>query len=188
MWECYAALLRDSRLTFEQANERMRRYLVASLKLTPNAPTFLEARDAVLAAAWVSDRADYDLLVAAFAKRGMGAGAVGPEKTSTDHAGVVESFVTGADVTIDRIVLDQSKTDCDQDGVLDNGEEGRLLVTDPQHRQQRSDRWHAEGDVEENRGDRYGSSPADDPYLGTIPVDCRQCGREHAGCDHRLDL
>ena len=129
MWECYAALLRDSRLTFEQANERMRRYLVASLKLTPNAPTFLEARDAVLAAAWVSDRADYDLLVAAFAKRGMGAGAVGPEKTSTDHAGVVESFVTGADVTIDRIVLDQSKTDCDQDGVLDNGEEGRLLIT-----------------------------------------------------------
>ena len=56
-------------------------------------------------------------------------GAQGPEKSSTDHAGVVESFVTGADVAIDRIVLDQSKTDCDQDGVLDNDEEGRLLVT-----------------------------------------------------------
>lgn len=129
MWECYAALLRDPRLSFEQSNERMRRYLVASLKLTPNAPTFLEARDALLAAAWVSDRADYDLFVQAFAKRGMGAGAVGPDKTSADHAGVVESFVTGADIAIDRIVLDQSKTDCDQDGVLDNGEEGRLLVT-----------------------------------------------------------
>ncbi|HMY57039.1 MAG TPA: M36 family metallopeptidase [Pseudomonadota bacterium] len=129
LWECYSSLLRDSRLTFDQANERMRRYLVSSLKLTPNAPTFLEARDAVLAAAWVSDRADYDAFVKAFAKRGMGAGAQGPEKSSTDHAGVVESFVTGADVAIDRIVLDQSKTDCDQDGVLDNDEEGRLLVT-----------------------------------------------------------
>jgi hypothetical protein len=129
MWECYAALLRDSRLNFDQANERMRRYLVSSLKLTPNAPTFLEARDAVLAAAWVSDRADYDLFVAAFAKRGMGSGAQGPDKSSTDHAGVVESYVTGADVSIDRIVLDQSKTDCDQDGILDNGETGRLLVT-----------------------------------------------------------
>ncbi len=129
LWECYTSLLRDRRLTFDQANERMRRYLVSSLKLTPNAPTFLEARDAVLAAAWVSDRADYDLFVQAFAKRGMGSGAQGPEKSSTDHAGVVESFVTGADVAIDRIVLDQSKTDCDQDGVLDNDEEGRLLVT-----------------------------------------------------------
>lgn len=129
LWECYAALLRDPRLSFDQANERMRRYLVSSLKLTPNAPTFLEARDAVLAAAWVSDRADYDLFVTAFAKRGMGAGAQGPDKSSTDHAGVVESFVTGADVAIDRIVLDQSKTDCDQDGILDNGEAGRLLVT-----------------------------------------------------------
>ena len=110
LWECYAALLRDPRLSFDQANERMRRYLVSSLKLTPNAPTFLEARDAVLAAAWVSDRADYDLFVTAFAKRGMGAGAQGPDKTSADHAGVVESYVTGADVAIDRIVLDQSKT------------------------------------------------------------------------------
>jgi len=129
LWECYTALLRDPRLTFDQANERMRRYLVSSLKLTPNAPTFLEARDAMLAAAWVSDRADYDLFVKAFAKRGMGAGAAGPDKTSTDHAGVVESFVTGADVAIDRIVIDESKTDCDQDGVLDNDEEGRVLVT-----------------------------------------------------------
>lgn len=33
LWECYAALLRDSgRLTFTQARDRMRNYLVASLK------------------------------------------------------------------------------------------------------------------------------------------------------------
>lgn len=130
MWECYAALLRDSaRLTFDQANERMRRYLVSSLKLTPSAPTFLEARDAVLAAAWASDRADYDLFVQAFAKRGMGSGAVGPDRTSTDHAGVVESFATGADIVIERITVDLSATDCDNDGVFDNDEAGNVVVT-----------------------------------------------------------
>ncbi|HMU37486.1 MAG TPA: M36 family metallopeptidase [Pseudomonadota bacterium] len=129
MWECYAALLRDARFTFQQANERMRRYLVASLKLTPNAPTFLEARDAVLAAAWASDRADYDLFVQAFAKRGMGSGSVAPDRASTDHSGLVESFATGADLAIDNITLDQSTTDCDKDGVLDNDEAGNLIIT-----------------------------------------------------------
>ena len=45
LWDCYVGLLRDTaRYTFPQANLRMRQYLVASLKLTPNAPTILEAR------------------------------------------------------------------------------------------------------------------------------------------------
>jgi hypothetical protein len=36
LWECYAGLLRDSgRLTFEQAQSRMKDYLVAAYKLTP---------------------------------------------------------------------------------------------------------------------------------------------------------
>jgi hypothetical protein len=60
MWECYAALLRDTqgplpRLTFAQAQDRMKLYLVASLSMTPSSPTYLEARDAVLAAAYATD-------------------------------------------------------------------------------------------------------------------------------------
>ena len=51
LWECYASLLRDTlgdkpRFTFEQAQQRMKEYLVASLRATPVNPTFLEARDA----------------------------------------------------------------------------------------------------------------------------------------------
>jgi hypothetical protein len=61
LWECYAALLRDPRYTFVAAQERMKRYLVASLKLTPVDPTLLEARDAVLAAAIAVDEQDYRL-------------------------------------------------------------------------------------------------------------------------------
>ncbi len=127
LWECYAALLRDTgRLSFKQAQERMRRYLVASLKLTPGNPTFTEARDAVLFAAFSSDRQDYDLFVDAFAKRGMGSGALSPDRSSTDHAGVVESFQTGAAIYIDpeSLTLDQTLVSCDTDGVLDNGESG----------------------------------------------------------------
>src|SRR4030095_9554635 len=50
LWECYSNLLNDSgRLTFAQAQDRMKRYLVASYKMTPSDPTFVNARDALLA-------------------------------------------------------------------------------------------------------------------------------------------
>ena len=68
LWECYAALLGDSgRLTFDQARDRMRMYFVASLKLTPVNPTLLEARDALLAAAFAADRDDHALFFRAVA-------------------------------------------------------------------------------------------------------------------------
>lgn len=129
LWECYAALLQDkTRLTFQQAQERMRRYLVASLKLTPVSPTYTEARDAVLLTMFASDRKDYDLCVDGFAKRGLGAGAISPDRNSADHAGVTESFQTGAALFIDGLKLDQSLVSCDTDGVLDNGESGYLTI------------------------------------------------------------
>ncbi len=50
LWECYSNLILSGRLTFAQAQERMKRYLVMGYKLTPIDPTFVEARDALLAA------------------------------------------------------------------------------------------------------------------------------------------
>src|SRR5206468_9330227 len=95
LWECYAALLRDiGRLTFAQSQQRMRDYLVAAYKLTPNAPTLLEARDALLAAAFASDATDFQAFWTAFAKRGAGVGAVAPNRFDSNNSGVVESFVT----------------------------------------------------------------------------------------------
>ncbi|MBV9493127.1 MAG: M36 family metallopeptidase, partial [Acidobacteria bacterium] len=134
LWECYASLLRDTqgatpRMTFQQAQDRMKTYLVASLALTPAAPTFLEARDAVLAAAYANDYTDYLEFWAAFAKRGMGVGAVAPDRASTTHAGVVESFVVAPDVIVSAgTQLDDSVANCDADGVLDAGEYGKLTV------------------------------------------------------------
>src|SRR5262249_55241614 len=75
LWECYAGLLRETlgpspRLTFLEAQDRMKKYLIAALSMTPIAPTFTEARDALLAVAQASDPADLDVFRVAFAKRG----------------------------------------------------------------------------------------------------------------------
>lgn len=130
LWDCYVALLRDTaRYTFDQANLRMRQYLIASLKMTPNAPTMLEARDALLATALSTDQKDFELFWAAFARRGMGAGAVGPASDSLDNVGVTESMQLGNAVQIDSVQLDDSGPgSCDHDGALDNGETGKVRV------------------------------------------------------------
>ena len=93
LWECYSNLLNDTgRLTFAQAQDRMKRYLVASLKMTPTDPDFVQARDALLAVMQAQDATDADLCLTGFAKRGLGIGAVAPNNLSEDNAGVVESF------------------------------------------------------------------------------------------------
>jgi hypothetical protein len=134
LWEAYTSLLRDTlgpapRLTFDEARDRMRRYLVASLKMTPNSPTFLEARDALLTAAYLNDLTDGHRFCAAFARRGAGIDAVAPDRFSTTNAGVVESFACADDLAFVAASLDDSKESCDKDGVLDNVEIGRLTVT-----------------------------------------------------------
>ena len=128
LWECYAALLRDPRHSFTDAQDLMKRYYVASLKLTPPDPTFLEARDAVLAAAFAVDKADYRLFWAAFARRGAGVGAEGPGKESTTNQGVVESYFVGNDVQISATTLTDNLITCDHDGILDEGEVGTFSL------------------------------------------------------------
>ncbi len=130
LWECYASLLRDTaRLTFDRARDRMRAYLVAAFKLTPITPTFLEARDALLVAAYARDAADFALFSQAFARRGAGLRAVAPDRYSTTHQGVVESYLSGNDLAFVGAALDDNVTWCDHDGFLDDLETGRLTIT-----------------------------------------------------------
>ena len=130
LWECYAALLRDTtRLTFDQALERMRGYMVASYKVTPLMPTMVEARDAILAVAAAQDPLDFALFSTAFAKRGMGMKAVAPDRDAQDNKPVIESFITGNDLAIVSVKLDDTVNSCDHDGILDNNETGRLVIT-----------------------------------------------------------
>ena len=129
LWECYVALLKDTaRYTFAQATQAMREYLVASLKLTPNAPTMVEARDAVLAAALAKNQKDFELFAQAFARRGMGVGAVAPPRNSGTHTPVKESTLYGGAIEIESITLTDAVRSCDNDGILDNRERGQLIV------------------------------------------------------------
>jgi hypothetical protein len=129
LWECYAALLRDGRLSFAEAQERMKRYLVASLKLTPVDPTIIEARDALLAAALATDEGDFQLFWQAFARRGAGAGAVAPPKDSSTNQGVRESFLADNDLEVVDWRLSDDVISCDHDGLLDEDEVGTIELT-----------------------------------------------------------
>jgi hypothetical protein len=134
LWEAYAALLRDTvgtspRLTFAQAQQRMKEYLVASLKITPPSPTILEARDAVLAAAFARDKTDYQVFWQAFAKRGAGFDAVSAERFSSVNAGVVEDFNGSGGMAVTNVKIDDNVTSCLKNGILDAGETGSAKIT-----------------------------------------------------------
>ncbi len=144
LWESYTAMLNRDGVSFSEAQSRMMDYMVASMKMTPFAPTFTEARDALLAVAMATDAADHQVIRAAFAKRGMGLTAQSPERfdagfdgtfESRGHAGTVESFEAfGRAVALDSIVLDNRYNGthgafCDTDNILDVGETGLLTVS-----------------------------------------------------------
>lgn len=128
LWTFYVALLNDSRYTFAEAQDRFKKYIIAGLKMTPFAPTFLEARDGILAAALATDQADFELAANAFAKMGMGVGAVAPYRLDTDNAGVVESYVAlAASFEVTDYSIDIT-TDNDEDGIFDAGETAQVTV------------------------------------------------------------
>ena len=129
LWECYASLLNTRE--FGEAQRRMRNYLVTGLKLTPNNPTFTEARDALLAGIAANDSQDYAACLGAFAKRGAGPDAKAPDRNSVDLRGVNESYNAGALLTVADMLLsmsDESARRCDADGILDNGETAILTL------------------------------------------------------------
>ncbi|OJH39510.1 hypothetical protein BON30_18615 [Cystobacter ferrugineus] len=126
LWDCYVSLLRA--YPFQEAQQRMKQYLVNGYKLTPATPTFLEARDALIAAASAASSEDGRRFWEAFARRGAGVGAVAPDRTSRDHAGVVESYDVTADVTVVSLSVEAVSKTCDRDNILDDGETGLLRI------------------------------------------------------------
>jgi len=135
LWESYVGLINDERHTFAEAQSLMKDYLVAGYKMMPMAPTYTEARDAILAAAYANDVDDYKVMLAAFAKRGMGLGAISPGRFDTTHSGVIESnktelatvYVTEHNLNVDYEGLMTGY--CSLDGILDKGETGTLSFT-----------------------------------------------------------
>jgi len=128
LWEAWSALIDSPRLSFDEAYDRMKAYIIEGYKLTPVNPTFVEARDAILLAAFGRDPADFEIMYEAFARRGTGIGAEAPDRFSRDQVPVVESFETGAFVEYGPSELADDRSWCDREGVLDGGETGSLYV------------------------------------------------------------
>lgn len=131
LWECYVALLNAH--PFQEAQLRMRNYLVAGYKLTPINPVLTEARDALLAAALAVDPADHQRFAQAFARRGAGTWAQPPhDRYSLDNEGVLESYTVSGRLEAEAFTLsmaDAGSQRCDQDPFLDSGETAVLRLT-----------------------------------------------------------
>jgi hypothetical protein len=133
LWEVYVSLINTHGFTVAQ--DKMANYLVAGYKMTPISPTFTEARDAILANIIATDSDDFTLALAAFAKRGLGLGAVSPDRFSTDNVGVIESFETqlatynASSFSLNPTFSGNTLGYCSDDGVLDQGETGTVSVT-----------------------------------------------------------
>lgn len=130
MWECARNILAAKPAArFEQTRRRFLGDVVAGFKLFPVDPTYTEARDAMLYAIRADSEADYRRCRAGFAKRGMGAGAISPDRYSIPLNGVVESFEDrerALSILGSRLV---ETSGGDGDDALDRGESGRLEVT-----------------------------------------------------------
>ena len=90
LWEARAALIRQ--FGEKEGRRRIRLLVIDGMKLSPPAPSMVDARDAIL----LADRADFkgqsqSQLWAAFARRGLGALA---QSTSTFTTHIRESFAT----------------------------------------------------------------------------------------------
>lgn len=91
LWEVFVELVAAH--GHAEAERRVLEYVIGGLKLTPSSPTFTVARDSILGAVSNLNPADLVAVRRAFAKRGMGAGAVAPSSSSSSLTGVVESFI-----------------------------------------------------------------------------------------------
>ncbi|MDC0723594.1 M36 family metallopeptidase [Nannocystis bainbridge] len=128
LWDSYVALqeLHADDLGFEAVRRRMSDYVVAGMMLAPFEPTFTEQRDAILMAIAATSEADMLAVAAAFADRGAGSCAESPPKFSTTLEHVVEDYELRGRGVLLGATLDDSILSCDEDGILDDGEIGRL--------------------------------------------------------------
>src|SRR5947199_415061 len=91
LWEARANVI--ARLGGAAGNDRMLQVVTDGMKLTPTAPTFTQARNAIIQAdcAGFAGADEIDLW-RGFAKRGLGFSAVAPSSGSTNLTGAVEAF------------------------------------------------------------------------------------------------
>ncbi|HET9626125.1 MAG TPA: M36 family metallopeptidase [Kofleriaceae bacterium] len=127
LWEGYVALQTQPGADFAATRLKMRQYVVAGLLMAPPDATPTETRDAVLTAVRAASPADYDLLAHAYAQRGFGSCAESPDRNSVDFNPIVESADIKGRTDIGELGVSGSQA-CDNDNVLDPGEQFQIVV------------------------------------------------------------
>jgi hypothetical protein len=128
LFEVYAALLAAGSGSFEEIRRNMSDDLVLALSMMPYERTVLDARDALLAAIGARSESDAVAAAQAFAKRGAGSCAVAPPFDSPTNTGVVEDFELSPRLEVGLVRARDEECDNSEDGVLDAGETGALVV------------------------------------------------------------
>jgi hypothetical protein len=134
LFEAYANLIEAGRaanpaVPFAETQRHMADYIVAGMKAAPVEPTFVEQRDAILAAVYATKRMDdFTAIARGFADRGLGVGAVAPPTTSMNLNEAVENFDFKGNLAFVGAKVDDSAASCDNDGNLDANESGKLII------------------------------------------------------------
>ncbi|MBK6313697.1 MAG: M36 family metallopeptidase [Blastocatellia bacterium] len=104
LWEMTASLMKTYGI--EEGRTRALQYVCDGMKAAAQSgPTFGQERDGILTAANAVHPEDVPLVWQAFAKRGIGEGAVSPVPTSPNHSGITESFVAPVALPNDTIAV-----------------------------------------------------------------------------------
>ena len=127
LWEAYIALQKAG-TSYTTTRANMAAYVVGGLLMTPTDTTPTETRDAILLAASAASTTDAATISQAFARRGMGSCAISPDRDSTTFTGIVESTDVKGRLFAAAITSSDSITTCDEDGVLDATEAGRIYI------------------------------------------------------------
>ncbi len=129
MWEVYIGLHKaNPDKSFAEVRRSLSDYVVAGMIMTPPAPTYTEQRDAILIAISQMDEDDFITAAEAFARRGAGTCAVGPERESKDFTGIIESYDLRANAALTSLDVGEGDDSCDGDGVIDGGESGTISI------------------------------------------------------------
>lgn len=129
LFEAYVAVQRSSPVGFTETQRMFADALVLGLQLAPADATFLEYRDSILAAFAILDPDRFEVVAEAFARRGAGTCAVGPDRFSDTFTPIAESFELAPVIGDVTVAVDDSVTSCDGDGILDAREAGRVTVS-----------------------------------------------------------
>ncbi len=116
--------------SFIDTRQQLANYIVGAMAMTPQNPTFLEARDALLAAVRADSVTNFNRCRLRFVNKGMGSGSVAPPRESKEFTERVSSFLLGDfNLSVVQSQLVESAGGLDSDGILDNGENGVLELT-----------------------------------------------------------